>query len=70
MMPVTLAPEPDTLADTIDCLRLNDEECCEAREEYAEDYWSERIPFDYVMRHAPFVANELHRQNRLRAADA
>ena len=41
-----------------------------AREEYAEDYWSGRISFDHVMSYAPFVANELRRQNRLRAPDA
>ena len=62
-------PTAAAVEDTIDRLRLNDEECCGAREEYAEHYWSERIPFDYVMRHAPFVANELRRQNRLREAD-
>ena len=63
-------PTAAAVEDTIDRLRLNDEECCGAREEYAEDYWSERIPFDYMMRHAPFVANNLRRQNRLREADA
>lgn len=54
---------------TIKRLRLNDEECCGAREEYAEEYWSGILPFDYVARRAPFVANELRRQNRLRAGD-
>ena len=69
MMRVTLAPEPDTLAGTIERLRLNDGECCGARDEYAEEYWRECIPFDYMRRRAPFVANELRRQDRLREAD-
>lgn len=63
-------PMATAVEDTIRRLRLNDEECCGAREEFAEDYWSEQITFDYVMRRAPFVANELRRQNRLREADA
>ena len=56
--------------DTIERLRLNDEECCGAREEYAEEYWRKNVTLDDVTRRAPFVANELRRQNRLRAADA
>ena len=28
------------VANTIECLRLNDPACCEARAEYAEYYWS------------------------------
>lgn len=63
-------PTATAVEDTIRRLRLNDEECCGAREEYAEDYWSEHVTFDYVVRRAPFVANELRRQNRLREADA
>ena len=58
------------VGDTIERLRLNDGECCGAREEYAEDYWSEYVTLDYVTRRAPFVANELRRQNRLRPGDA
>ena len=54
---------------TIRHLRLNDDECRSAREEYAEDYRYGKITFDYLSRHAPFVANELHRQGRLRASD-
>ena len=54
---------------TIERLRLNDDECRGAREEFAEDYWQGEIPFDYLRRHAPFVAGELRRQNRLRAPD-
>ena len=36
--------------DTIERLRLNDEECCGAREEYAEEYWRENVTFDYLKR--------------------
>ena len=32
-------PTAAAVEDTIDRLRLNDEECCGAREEYAEEYW-------------------------------
>ena len=52
---------------TINQLRLNDEECRGAREEYALAYWYEGIPLDYLERHAPFVARELRRQDRLAA---
>ena len=61
---------PRLLRKPSSALRLNDGECCGAREEYAEEYWSECIPFDYMRRRAPFVANELRRQNKLREADA
>ena len=54
---------------TIDRLRLNDDECRGAREEFAEDYWSGHVSLDYLGRHAPFVARELRRQDRLRAPD-
>lgn len=56
--------------DTIERLRLNDEECCNARAEYAEDYWCGAITIAYLRRHAPFVASELSRQNRLLPADS
>ena len=62
-------PTASVVTDTIDRLRLNDEECCGAREEYAEEYWRENVSLDYVARRAPFVANELRRQNKLREAD-
>ena len=54
---------------TIDRLRLNDDECRGAREEYAEAYWTDDVSFDYLRRNAPFVARELRRQGRLRAPD-
>jgi hypothetical protein len=50
-------------------LRLNDRECCRAREEYALDYWTEEIPLSRLERRAPFVALELRRQGRLRKGD-
>ena len=56
--------------DTIDRLRLNASVCCEARLEYAEDYWRRRITLDYLTRHSPFVARELRRQERLLEEDA
>ena len=71
VLPADGLPEPTVTAvdDTIRRLRLNDEECCGAREEYAEEYWRENVAFDYVKRRAPFVASELCRQNRVRVAD-
>ena len=53
------------VTDTIERLRLNDLYCCEAREEYAENYWNGGISFRHLMQHAPFVARELQRQHRL-----
>ena len=53
------------VTDTIERLRLSDSTCCEARAEYAQDYWNGDIVFDYLMRHAPFVARELRRQHQL-----
>ena len=58
-----------TAADTIKRLRLNDEECCSARAEYAEEYWRQEVTIGYVRRHAPFVESELRRQNMLLEAD-
>ena len=54
---------------TIERLRLNDMECCNARLEFAEDYLNGEIRIDYLTRHAPFVAGELRRQGRLREED-
>lgn len=59
----------DAVDVTIRRLRLNDQKCREARAEYAEEYWSGHITFDHLIRHAPFVARELRRLNRLRAGD-
>ncbi len=62
-------PTATRVNETIDRLRLNDEECCGARAEYAQEYWCANITIDYVRRHAPFVESELRRQNRLNATD-
>ena len=52
---------------TIDRLRLNDEECRGAREEFAMEYWYKGLPLDHLKRYAPFVEKELRRQGRLAA---
>ena len=57
------------VANTIERLRLNDHEFCKARAKYAEDYRNRKILFDYLKRHAPFVARELQRQCRLLPED-
>ena len=54
---------------TIDQLGLSDRECCDARAEFAEDYWEGHIDLDHLSRHASFVASELRRQGRLRNGD-
>ena len=63
-------PIATSVADTIKRLRLNDEECCNARAEYAEEYWGKHVTISYVRRHGPFVESELRRQNRLLEADS
>ena len=55
--------------DTIQRLRLNDLMCCDARAEYAQDYWEKQIQLGYLRRHAPFVARELERHGKLRDGD-
>lgn len=59
------ADVPDHVATavhaTIRRLGLNDQQCCEARREYALAYWDGHITYDYLSRHAPFVARELRR---------
>ena len=71
VLPADGLPDPTATAvdDTIRRLRLNDKECRDAREEFAVDYWCEKVRFDYVKRHAPFVASELRRHNRVGPAD-
>ena len=59
----------EAVKGTIERLRLNDLECCKAREEYAQAYWDGDVAFDYLRRHAPFLARELRRQHRLLAPD-
>ena len=60
---------PGAAEVTIERLRLNDMECCKARLEFAEDYLKGELRIDYLTRHAPFVAGELRRQDRLRDGD-
>lgn len=55
---------------TIELLGLNDKPCCDAREEYMEEYINGGIDFAYLIRRAPFIAQELRRQNRLLPQDS
>jgi hypothetical protein len=55
--------------NTIKRLGLSDRVCCDARAEYAQDYWEGHISLDYLCRHAPFVAKELRRNDRLNPGD-
>ena len=65
-----LPDDTETLVqDTIDQLQLNDDVCCDARGEYVHEYQGGHISLDYVMRHAPFVAQELRRLGELRVGD-
>jgi len=52
--------------DTIARLGLSEPPYCDARAEYAREYWAGHIDLDYLEWHAPFVARELRRQGRLR----
>ena len=56
--------------ETIGLLGLNDQRCRDARVGYAQDYWDGHVTFDYLTRHAPFVARELQRLGRLCPGDA
>ena len=58
----------DQIQTTIDTLGLND--FCREREEDAERYWAGDYSLRILQQESPFVAYELHRQNRLRAGDA
>ena len=60
---------PAAVEGTIRRLHLNEPTCCDARAEYAEEYWKGQIQFDYLERRAPFVARELQRQGRLVGGD-
>lgn len=64
-----LAPDVrQTVQDSINRLKLNDFR--EARQEDAERYWQKGYSLDVLKQESPFVAFELHRQNRLNAGDA
>lgn len=54
---------------TIAILHLNDSDHRLARGQYAEDYLTSAITYDYLKRRAPFVAHELHRQGKLLPPD-
>lgn len=57
--------------NTIEILKLNDEECCKVRQEYVDAYFDiAPIPLNYLERRAPFIARELRRQGLLRTGDA
>ena len=55
----------DLVRATIGRLHLNVPRFCRIRAEYAEARWSGDITDDYLARHSPFVARELHRQGRV-----
>ena len=63
------AETAEAVDDTIVRLRLNDQQCREARAEYAQDYWDRRFTLDHLTRHAPFVAQELRRLGLLHEDD-
>jgi hypothetical protein len=48
---------------TIEKLRLNSFECKKARENWFNEYCNCNCNFDFLQRHAPFIAHELDRQN-------
>lgn len=48
--------------ETIDRLKLNDEECCQARIDWFEDWKLEGFSSGYMQRHAPFLFREAVRQ--------
>lgn len=55
--------------DSIRVLGLNLPECCAARREYVVSYEEGDIGLAYLERRAPFIAQELRRQGRLRRGD-
>ena len=50
---------------TIRRMHLNVPRFCRIRAEFAEARWNGEITTDYLARHSPFVALELHRQGRM-----
>lgn len=54
---------------SIEMLGLNRKPCCDAREEYVDNYLKGDITLCYLERRAPFVAQELRRQELLLATD-
>lgn len=56
--------------ETIERLGLNKELCCAQRETYFEAYRAGEISLAYLTRRAPFLAQEMRRQNQLLLGDA
>jgi len=54
---------------SIETLGLNLADCRKARREYVESYEEGHIDLSYLTRRAPFIAQELRRQGRLRQGD-
>ncbi len=72
-----IKPGPAAIGDleamasaTIELLGLNHKLCCDSRDEYAAEYRGGRISLAYLIRRAPFIAQELRRQNRLLPQDS
>jgi hypothetical protein len=55
---------------TIDRLKLNDQECRQARALYYDAYLNDGIKFEYLERWSPFVALEMRRQGIVPASPA
>ena len=53
------------VVETIATLGLSESECCEVRAEYAQAYWDGAFCLSHLRQRAPFVAQELERQDRL-----
>lgn len=56
------AQTAEAVQQTIDRLKLNDEECCAARAEWFQEWKDERLSLDYMRRKCPFVCREAVRQ--------
>lgn len=67
--PLAITGLRDQVIHTIESLQLNSSEFCKARCEYVEAYKGGgeygKIDFDYLKRHAPFIAMEMTRQGLL-----
>jgi len=59
----TLAPQHKALVqETIRRLKLNDQECLDARADYYDAYLSSEVTFERLRQRSPFVASEMERQ--------
>ena len=59
----------DQVIATVERLGLDHSDYKEELGEYYHNYIESKITFDYLERHAPFLASELRRQNKLLAKD-